>query len=505
MRPIDYFYRTSLSHPDGIAAVMNDTQVTYADLKSAVESLAAGLQVVDPNPGSRVGICSFNSIEHLSCWLAVMAAGKGWVPLYPKTGQAELSRIATFTEASIILSEENFLRHFEDTAARVITMAEGDGDTTGRMRQQHLDAVPSETRQRPEDTQAIKFTGGSTGVPKGVMQPLRAWTTNIETQIEVWDMKPGERTLLAAPFTHGTGTYIYPTLGSGGTLVILDQPTPAETLYALAEHEITTVFLPPTVIYLMMALPDAGKTSFPALRNLIYGAGPMRPEAIEKASAIFGATLASTYGQTEAPQVATTISASELMQPELRASVGRATQLTDVQIMDEQGRVLPPGEVGEIVFKGDLVMTGYWKQPEKTAETIRDGWLRTGDLGLIDEDGFVFIKGRSKDMVISGGFNIYPADVEPVLGKHPAVQDCAVFGTEDEKWGEALHAAVEVRPGMSVDEAELQAHVRAELGPVQTPKSIAFYDALPRNAYGKLQKQTLIEDRRAASSKEDSS
>jgi acyl-CoA synthetase (AMP-forming)/AMP-acid ligase II len=245
---------------------------------------------------------------------------------------------------------------------------------------------------------------------------------------------------------------------------------------------------------MLMELEGVADADYASLRNLIYGAGPMRPEAITRAQDIFGPCIASTYGQTEAPQIATMIGARDLLNPAKRASVGRETMLSEVAIMDPDGAILPQGETGEIVIRGDLLMTGYWKQPEVTARTIVNGWLHTGDLGLIDEDGFVFIRGRAKDMIITGGYNVYPADVEPMMGEHPAVVDCAVFGVPDDKWGEAVHAAVQLTGGSDATGDEIIAFLREKLGPVRTPKTVAIYDALPRNANGKLQKAILVDD-----------
>jgi len=283
---------------------------------------------------------------------------------------------------------------------------------------------------------------------------------------------------------------------------MLDRPRPHETLGALQNNRIATTFVPPTVLYMLMELENVAESNYPHLRNLIYGAGPMRPEAIERAQSLFGPCIASTYGQTEAPQVATVISAADLHRPEKRASVGRETTLTQVEIMGPDGSILPAGETGEIVIRGDLLMTGYWNQPDKTAETIIDGWLHTGDLGLRDEEGFIFIRGRAKEMIISGGFNVYPADVEPVLGEHPTVVDCAVYGVPDNKWGESVHAAVQVREDVSAE--NLIAFVRERVGPVKAPKSITFYDQLPRNAIGKLQKAQLTEEHIAEEQKKPS-
>lgn len=491
MTPIEMFYRSAAHWPEAVAVECGAQSLSYAQLLERVLPAAAALQRIDPEPGSRVGLCSYNSIDHLVAFLAVFASAKIWAPLYPRLGKAELPKLAEFTEASIVITEEASRPLFGGLDTHLVTL-EGEGaDTLAALEEAGAGKRP-EAHQRPLDaTHAIKFTGGTTGLPKGVMQPIRAWNTNIATQAHEWSMRPGDRTLIAAPMTHGAGTYLMPVLATGGTLVIVDRLKPEQLIHALAEERIATVFLPPTVIQLMADLPDAGGLSFPAMRNLIYGAGPMQPRSIEKAQAIFGPCIATTYGQTEAPQIATALSAEDLTKPELRASVGRETLLTRVAVMDGDGRLLPPGEIGEVVIRGDLNMSGYWKQPDKTAETIIDGWLHTGDLGMFDETGCLTLKGRSREVIISGGFNVYPGDVEQVLGAHADVADCAVFGVPDAKWGEAVHAAVEIR--RTTDTQALIAHVKAALGSVKAPKQIHVYDALPRNAYGKLQRQALVD------------
>jgi fatty-acyl-CoA synthase len=503
MYPIDLFHRQAARTPEHVALEFGEARMTYGDLAARVGALAAGLQALDPEPQSRVGICCFNHVEHVVAWLAVVAAGKVWVPLYPKNKAAEIGLGIAFTEASIVIADEG-ARALVEGAGATILVADRDGraGTTGGLARDHAGAAPRFHAQPLHATQAIKFTGGTTGKPKGVMQPYRAWNTNIATQIAAWGLKPGERLLAAAPITHGTSTYILPTLGTGGTLVLLDQPRPEEILRCFAEERIATTFLPPTLIYMMMELPAARRGAYPHLRNLVYGSAAMRPDAIAEAQSVFGPCIASTYGQTEAPQIATMISAEELTRPEKRATVGRETMLTRVAILDPEGNILPTGADGEIAIRGDLVMTGYWKQPDKTAETIRDGWLLTGDLGSFDEEGFLSIKGRAKDLIITGGFNVYPVDVEPVLGQHAAVADCAIYGVPDDKWGEAVHGAVALRDGMAADPQEIIRFVKDRLGSVKAPKSITVYEALPRNNYGKLQKQILVEDHIAREARE---
>ncbi len=493
MYPIAHFYRSAVRFPERIAVEEGARRLTYTELRREVDAVAAGFQALDPLPSSRVGICARNHIEHLIVWLATLAAGKTWVPLFPGNAKAEIGRCIACTEASIVCADAAGAALVEPGPFALVQLDAAGAGSLGDVAKRHAGQRPVRHTLPLDATQAIKFTGGTTGVPKGVQQPYRAWNTNIATQLHCYGLGPDTRYLTAAPITHGTSTYILPTLAVGGTLVLVDRPRPAEVLDALAHRAISTLFVAPTMVYSMMAEPGIDALRFPKLRHLVYAAAPMRPSEIERAQRLFGPVLASVYGQTEAPQIATYAAPEDLLRPDKRASVGRATFLTEVAVMDAAGRLASCGETGEVVIRGDLVMTGYWRQPEQTALALTDGWLRTGDVGAFDDEGFLFLKGRSKDVVITGGFNVYPADVEPVLGRHPAVQDCAIYGVPDDKWGEAVHAAVELKPGSEVSAADLVAFVKAELGSIKTPKAVTFLDSLPRNAYGKLQKQVLVD------------
>jgi len=496
MQPIDHFFRAARAAPSSVAARCGVESLAYGALAHRVRALAAGLQAIDPEPGSRVGICCRNSLEHLAAFLATLAAGKTWVPLFHRNTADEIARAVAFTGASVVIAEEETRAKVAGAGARIVLAdaASLAADSTGGMAAAFHGRGPARVVRDLADTQAIKFTGGTTGTPKGVMQPLRAWNTAIATQILTWRLGPEDAFLAGAPITHGTSTYLLPFLAVGARIEIVDQPRPEDTLEALGSGRITATFVPPTVIYMMMERAGgADGLDFSRLRHLIYGAGPMRPDAIGRAQALFGPVIASTYGQTEAPQIATAITGPELAREDRRATVGRPTLLTQVEVLSDDGEILPPGETGEVAIRGDLVMTGFWREPERTAEAFRNGWLMTGDLGAFDEDGYLTLRGRRRDVVITGGFNVYPSEVEPVIGAHAAVADCAVFGVPDEKWGEAVEAAVVLAPGASVEAEELVRLARERLGPVKAPKSIHFLKELPRNAYGKLQKGALTE------------
>jgi acyl-CoA synthetase (AMP-forming)/AMP-acid ligase II len=479
MFPIDFLYASARRRPDIIAVDAPGAKLTYAQLVARVDALAAGLQDIDAAPQSRVGICAHNTLDHLLALLATLAAGKTWVPLNPREVKAELDAKIAATRPSIIIADEDCLDHFSRPNEATLVVG-----TTKLAREGKR---PERANLPLDATQAIKFTGGTTSRPKGVMQPYRAWTTGAVCMIHGFGFTPDERVLLAAPLTHGTSCYVAPTLALGATLVLgAARARPSDVLDAFAERDVTATFLPPTMIYMMMAEPGVRERKYPRLSKLIYGAASMPPPKIREAETVFGKVLATNYGQTEAPQVITTLAPEDFRDDSNLASVGRASLLTRVAVMDKSGRILPPGEDGEIVVAGDLLMTGYLDMPEQTSETIVDGWLHTGDGGIVDERGFVCLRDRLRDVIITGGFNVYPSDVEAALVRHPKVHECVVFGLADDKWGEAVNAAVQLKSGARASEEELVAFAKQELGSVKAPKRVVFYDDLPRSAVGKV-------------------
>jgi acyl-CoA synthetase (AMP-forming)/AMP-acid ligase II len=338
----------------------------------------------------------------------------------------------------------------------------------------------------PTDLQSIKFTGGSTGRPKAVMLPYRTQNAVIANMLAHFPFTADEVHLCVAPITHAVGTYILPVFAKGGRHVMMRKPVPALVLEALERRGVTLLFLAPTMIYTLLAEPGVAERRYPALRHMIYGAASMPAEKVRAARAVFGPVIETSYGQTEAPQVISAVTAAEYDDERNLASVGRPCIFNRVEIMGPDRAILPPGETGEIVVRGDLVMKGYYRNPEATAAAIIDGWLHTGDVGYRDERGYLFIKDRLKDVVITGGFNVYPADVEGVLVRHPAVYESVVFGVADDKWGERVEAAVQLRPGATAEPAELAAFVKERLGSVKAPKIVHLVEDLPRNHLGKV-------------------
>lgn len=492
MYPIDFFFRAAERFPERIALDGPQGQVSYAQLAQQTRTLAAALQHLDPAPQTRVAICAANSAQHILALLAVLASGKVWVPLNYRSTEREVGRILQATEPSIVIADalgETLVA--QAGAHRVALDGAASGLALEDLLARHAGQPPQRAALDGEAIQAIKFTGGTTGLPKGVMQPYRAWTAGIMNQIVTWGLTEADRYVMAAPVTHGTGTYLLPVLAQGGCHLLLDGAGPQAVTAAFRERGGTLSFMPPTLIYMIMAQDGVSRADFPQLRNLIYGGAPMPVEKIEQVRAFFGPVLGTTYGQTEAPQIVTALPPAELEVPANRGSVGRLTWLSELAILGPDGTALPRGEIGEVAVRGDLVMRGYWRLPEKTAETLVDGWLRTGDTGLMDARGYLFLKDRLRDVIITGGFNVYPVDVENALSSHPAVYECSVFGLPDEKWGEAVHAAVQFHPLAQADHDALKAHVRALLGPVATPKHIHIHASLPRSSVGKVLKSAV--------------
>jgi acyl-CoA synthetase (AMP-forming)/AMP-acid ligase II len=340
-------------------------------------------------------------------------------------------------------------------------------------------------------------TGGTTGRPKGVRLTDRNVETMSALTLMSYPFRGRPRYLALAPLTHAAGVLCFPVMALGGEVVVMPAPDLGDFLALVERRRITHTFLPPTLVYALLAHPDLDTTDLASLQCLWYGAAPMSAHRLEEAIRRIGPVLGQLFGQSEAPMMISTMSPAEHLRPdgspalERFASAGRPTPLTTVAVMDPGGRLLPPGERGEIVVRGSLVMDGYHRDPQATAEAGRFGWHHTGDIGYLDDDGWLYLVDRAKDMIISGGFNVYSAEVEQALLAHPTVQDCAVIGLPDEKWGERVVAVVQPRAGTSPDPADLRAFARSRIGGVKAPKEVLVWDDLPRSKVGKVLKPDI--------------
>jgi len=498
MLPIDHLYRTARLIPDAPAVESELSVLSYRELAIRVDALASHIQSLVKGFQNRIAICGYNSLNHYIAILATYASGNIWVALNPQNSRKDLDRIVQVTRPSLFIVDDDCLDKFTPCGAPVLVGSDsGGGDIAAAVRR-HAGERPQRAGVTLDDLQAIKFTGGSSGVPKAVQQPYRVGSTVHLHMRLMFGYDRRDTGLAVSPLTHAGGTYILPLLAVGGRYVLLRKPAAPAILDTIEARGISRMFLAPTLLYALVAEQQRQPRDLASLHSITYGAAPMPVEKIRQAQAVLGHRIDVTYGQTEASQCLTGATREELADERYLGSVGRAGPLVRVEVMDPQGRILPPGEAGEVVARGELLMKGYLDNPELTAQAIVDGWLHTGDIGSFDEHGFLTIRGRLKDMIISGGFNVYPADVESALSRHPGVHESVVFGVSDDKWGERVEAAVKLRDGVRVDADDLIQFVKGEIGSVQTPKVVHIVPDLPRNEVGKVLrrevKQLFVED-----------
>jgi fatty-acyl-CoA synthase len=349
----------------------------------------------------------------------------------------------------------------------------------------------------PDHIGGLTYTGGTTGKPKGVIGTTQSITTMTTVQLAEWEWPEHPKFLMCTPLSHAGAAFFTPTIVKGGELVVLTKFDPAEVLRVIEEQKITATMLVPSMIYALMDHPDSHTRDLSSLETVYYGASAMNPVRLAEAIRRFGPIFAQYYGQSEAPMVITYLAKADHDEKRL-TSCGRPTLFCRVELLGDDGKPVPQGEVGEICVSGPLLSGGYWNLPEATADTFRDGWMHTGDLAREDEDGFYYIVDRTKDMIVTGGFNVFPREVEDVVAEHPSVAQVCVIGTPDEKWGEAVTAVVVLRPDAPSDEdavarmtAEIQASVKDRKGSVQAPKQVIVVDSVPVTALGKPDKKTV--------------
>lgn len=497
MPPIDRFYASVARHPNAIAVSDANGDLTYAELRARVDAFACALQSLDDTPGSRVGICARNTTPHLIALLATYAAGKVWVPLSPRNGRVDLDAMIAATRPRLMVTDDASRDRFTPTAVPLILATDrdtSDGADVPTLRArlaQFAGCVPAVTARDDHAPQIIKFSGGSTGAPKPVVQSVRCLDAQADGIRDFFAFQSDDVNLIAAPLTHGASCFVLPVLERGGRHVLLAEAKPPMVFEAIARYGVTTMYAPPTLLYALMeygrAHPtDTAPPTRATLRHVIYSAAPMTPERIRECQQFFGPVIETAYGQVEAPQIITAMRAPELLEEANLTSVGRPSSVAAVGIMNADGILLDSGEVGEIVVGGPLLMSGYLDRDADTARTLVDGWLHTGDLGVIDARGYLYIRGRLREVINTGGFKVFPGDVDAALARHPAVIECAAFGVADAKWGEAVHAAVVLSPSATATDEELIAFVKAALGSVKAPKRLWRVEALERNAAGKV-------------------
>jgi fatty-acyl-CoA synthase len=473
---------------------------SYAEVQRASYQIARALDRSGIRPGDKVAILSANDPVAFSCVFGIARAGAVWCPVNPRSEAGENRELLDLVDCRCLIFQQKFaplVQAIADDLPQLTTLVCLDGElprtTTFSNWVKELSREPWSVP--PADgTAMIAGTGGTTGRPKGVL--LTGGNLEAMTALTLMSYPFAGRPvyLALAPLTHAAGVLCFPVMTLGGEIVIMPAPDLTEFLALIGAHRVTHAFLPPTLIYMLLDHADLDAADLSSLQCLWYGAAPMSAARLADAVTRIGPVLGQLFGQTEAPMMISTMAPAEhvradgTLATERFASAGRPTPLVTVAIMDSEGRLLPPGERGEIVVRGSLVMAGYYKDPAATAEAGRFGWHHTGDIGYLGADNYLFIVDRAKDMIITGGFNVYSAEVEQALLEHPAVQDCAVVGLPDDKWGERVTAVVQPHPGQVVGAAELRVFAKVRLGSVKTPKQVEVWGDLPRSQVGKVLK-----------------
>jgi acyl-CoA synthetase (AMP-forming)/AMP-acid ligase II len=492
-------HRFAQSRPHAIATRCEDRTRTFAELEDRVARLASGLRRLGVNRGDRVALISLNSDRFLESLLALSWAGATFVPLNFRLNVEELASAINDAGAMTLIVDETFLPLAEPLRSKcpdvrqVVVAGEGDA-AAARLEDLIAQSPPmDDIFCAGGDVAGIFYTGGTTGRSKGVMLTHRNLLTSALGTLASGPFFSTTGTALhVAPLFHLAG--IWPWLSQlviGGRHVVLGGFDPAKVAAAVDEHQVTTLLLVPTMVHQLAEHLGGVTARLATLRYLLYAGSPMPEAVVEKVAALLPHVgLIQCYGMTELSPLATLLLPEEHTVAR-RRSAGRAAPHALVKIADADDREVPRGEVGQILVRGEHVMCGYWRQPELTASTLAGGWMHTGDLGSMDEEGFVEVRDRLKDMIISGGENVYSAEVENVIARHPAVVSCAVIGVPDGEWGERVHAVVVVRSGAELALEELREHVGGRIARYKAPRSLEIATSLPLSSAGKVLKNEL--------------
>jgi len=506
MAIIDYFDRGCRIAPESDYLIFGEQRFTYREAQRFSYRVANGLSALGCKKGTNAAVWAGNDAVGWLCTLSIWRAGLTWVPINPRNSAEENGYILDAFDCEVLFFQQRFSEVVASLRPKLPKIRQyicidGAGEGVLSLDRWMADQpdFPPVVKYEMEDVCCLQSTGGTTGKPKGVMNTHRAIQTLVASWLAAMPYPVSQRpvNLAAAPLTHASGIMTLVSSVRAGAVVILPRLEPGPLLDAIEKYRITELYLPPTVIYGLLEQPDVNQRDYSSLRYFIYAAAPMSTEKLRRAIKTFGPVMMQGYGQTEAPGTISYLAPEDHfingeIAPDSRlSSCGRPYPLVQCAILDSKNKPLPEGEAGEICVAGDILMKGYYKDPQKTAETILDGWLHTGDVGFFDREGYLHITDRKKDMIITGGYNVFSVEVEGVVNTHPAVRDCAVIGVPDARWGEAVKAVVELNAGSTVAAEEIIALCKQRLGSVKAPKSVDFVEKLPRSSAGKLSKREL--------------
>ena len=510
MRSIDYFDRGALLYPSRTAIIDGEKRFSFEEVRELTRRIASAMRAKGLARQQAVALYSPNCADVLIVLLSIWRAEGVWTPVNTRNAVDANAAYLDYTHCKWLFYHSSLAADVTALKAKAPSLTHfvcidrsNDGDPS--LAEFVGDAKAEDWRDdfatangNPDDIVGIFPTGGTTGPSKGVIVVNSGWGTMIETAQGAWDGRTDDPVCLTvAPITHAAGPVALASMSFGATQVILPAFDPENVLRTIEARKITHMFLPPTALYGLLDCPALGRYDTSSLRLFLLAGSPVAPERLKRAVEVFGPCMGQSYGQVECPMIATWLppevvaAAAAGDHPERLASCGRPTRSVKIGILDDDGNELGVGEVGEICARGALVSKEYFEKPEATEEIRRFNWHHTGDVGRRDEHGYIYIVDRKKDMVVTGGFNVFSAEVESAVMELAEVRECAVIGVPDQKWGEAVKAIVVLADGAALGEEDIIAHAKARLGGVKAPKSVDFVGAIPRTAVGKVDKKTL--------------
>ena len=501
--PYELFTRALTRFAARPCLAMGDRTMTYAEVDRASTRLANALAARGVGHRDAVALYLRNGFEVVIADMAIIKLGAVRTPLNEMLSASDIGYMLAFSEAKALIAHSSFSENLaaaaeavSDVDIRLCVADSGDlagfEDFQGALEAASGDAPPRPAL-RPDDPHFIGFTGGTTGKSKGVVHQMAPMATNLLCHTMTAEIAADDHLLIHSPIAHAAGLFVQTALIMGARVTIMSGFDPAEMLRLVEAEKITWTFMVPTMIYRVLDHPDLAARDTTSIRTIFYGAAPITSSRLQQGIDVFGLVFKQLYGQTEAPNFVCALEKADHLTPDLQRSCGQPTVFCEVAIRDDQGAELPVGEVGEITVRSPFTLAGYYKEPGKTADAHWGEWLRTGDVGYQAESGHVFLVDRSKDMIISGGMNVYSTEVEDVVQRHPMVSQVVVIGLPDEDWGEAVTAFIVPAPG-DFDPDAVLAFAKGELAKYKAPKRVVRIDAVPVTAYGKADKKALRKD-----------
>ncbi len=496
---VDLALRSLRRHPDRTAFVWDGGTLSYAGAVALIGRFQAAMDAAGLKKGMRMALLSANRADSWCAGVAAQAQGLIITWLHPIGSIDDHLDVLEDGEIdSLVTDAANYRDRGGELATRgaglkhVFTLGPANYGTNLLEAAEVIGEAGPRSLVGPDDYASLAYTGGTTGKSKGAIRRHASWSAVTCSILANFELPREPRYLAVAPITHVAGTKVMPTLVLGGTVHLMKGFDPERVLATIQRERINMTLLVPTMIYVLLDHPGLDKTDLSSLELLMYGASPMSPTRLVEGLKRIGPVFSQLYGQTEGyPLSVLSKKDHDPARPELFASCGQPVADAEVRLLDDELREVPQGEAGEICARGAQVMEQYWKRPEQTAETFKGGWLHTGDIARADERGYLYIVDRKKDMIVTGGFNVFPREVEDVLTSHPGVAMAAVIGVPDPKWGEAVTALVVRKSGATPEEGTLIQLVKDRKGSAQAPKRVEFVDALPLTAVGKVDKKVL--------------